>query len=157
MQAGLIHSTGPVQIRLHSLQLTDCSPLGSSVHGILRARILEWVAIPFSRGSSPAQWLNPALPHCRQILYRPSHQGSPGYTHSDERFPNFPSTSCGGYDYAHVITSILRQIILLTHWFSVLSAHWSHQELCWCPYPSSRDSDLIIVRSSLGLGFLRAL
>ena len=30
----------------------DCSPQGSSVHGILQARILEWVAIPFSRGSS---------------------------------------------------------------------------------------------------------
>ena len=29
----------------------DCSPLGTSVHGILQARILEWVAIPFSRGS----------------------------------------------------------------------------------------------------------
>ena len=31
---------------------TDCRPPGSSVHRILRARILEWVAIPFSRGSS---------------------------------------------------------------------------------------------------------
>ena len=30
----------------------DGSPPGSSVHGILQARILEWVAIPFSRGSS---------------------------------------------------------------------------------------------------------
>ena len=30
----------------------DCSPPGSSVHGILQARILEWVAIPFSRESS---------------------------------------------------------------------------------------------------------
>ena len=30
----------------------DCSPPGSSVHGILRARITEWVVIPFSRGSS---------------------------------------------------------------------------------------------------------
>ena len=27
----------------------DCSPPGSSVHGILQARILEWVAISFSR------------------------------------------------------------------------------------------------------------
>ena len=27
----------------------DCSPPGSSVHSILQARILEWVAIPFSR------------------------------------------------------------------------------------------------------------
>ena len=30
----------------------DCSPPGSSVHGILQARILEWVAMPSSRGSS---------------------------------------------------------------------------------------------------------
>ena len=31
----------------------DCSPRGSSVHGILQARILEWVTMPSSRGSSP--------------------------------------------------------------------------------------------------------
>ena len=37
----------------------DCSLPGSSVHGILQARILEWVAIPFSRGSSQAR--SPAL------------------------------------------------------------------------------------------------
>ena len=30
----------------------DCSPPGTSVHGILKARILEWVAMPFSKGSS---------------------------------------------------------------------------------------------------------
>ena len=30
----------------------DCSPPSSSVHGIFQARILEWVAVPFSRGSS---------------------------------------------------------------------------------------------------------
>ena len=30
----------------------ECSPPSSSVHGILQARILEWIAIPFSRGSS---------------------------------------------------------------------------------------------------------
>ena len=36
---------------------TDCSPSGSSVHGILQARILEWVATPSSRGSSqPRDW-----------------------------------------------------------------------------------------------------
>ena len=32
--------------------LIDCSLPGSSVHGILQARILEWIAIPFSRRSS---------------------------------------------------------------------------------------------------------
>ena len=30
----------------------DCSPMGSSAHGISQARILEWVAVSFSRGSS---------------------------------------------------------------------------------------------------------
>ena len=53
----------------------DCSPPGSSVHGILQARILEWVAISFSRGSSwPRDW-TPDLLHCTQILYHLSHQG----------------------------------------------------------------------------------
>ena len=33
--------------------LMDCSPPGFSVHGILQARILEWVAVLSSRGSSP--------------------------------------------------------------------------------------------------------
>ena len=36
----------------NSLQPMDCSLPGSSIHGILQARILEWVAISFSRGSS---------------------------------------------------------------------------------------------------------
>ena len=31
----------------------DCGPPGSSVHGILQARIVEWLAMPSSRGSSP--------------------------------------------------------------------------------------------------------
>ena len=36
---------------------TDCSPPGSSIHAILQARILEWVALHFSRGSSqPRDW-----------------------------------------------------------------------------------------------------
>ncbi|CAI9152038.1 unnamed protein product [Rangifer tarandus platyrhynchus] len=46
----------------------NCNPTGSSVHGILQARILEWVAIPFSRGIFPTQGLNLGLLHCRQIL-----------------------------------------------------------------------------------------
>ena len=56
-----------------SLPATDYS----SVHGILQARILEWVAIPCSRGSS---WLRDQTQiSCigRQILYHLNHQGSP--------------------------------------------------------------------------------
>ena len=40
----------------------DCSLPGSSVHQILQARIMEWVAMPSSRGSS-TQGLNPGLLH----------------------------------------------------------------------------------------------
>ena len=54
----------------------DCSPPGSSVHGILQARILEWVAISFSKGTFPALGSNPNLSHCRQILYCLSYLGS---------------------------------------------------------------------------------
>ena len=51
----------------------DCSPTGSSVRGILQARIAEWVAMRISRdlpdpGMKTQGW-NPGLPHCRQILY----------------------------------------------------------------------------------------
>ena len=54
----------------------DCNPPGSSVHGILQARILEWVAIPFSRGSSQLG-LNPHLLHWQAESCPLSHLGSP--------------------------------------------------------------------------------
>ena len=51
---------------------TDCSPPGSSVHGILQARILEWVAMPSSRGSFwHRDWTCVSYVTCigRQVLY----------------------------------------------------------------------------------------
>ena len=55
----------------------DCNPSGSSLHGMLQARILEWLATSCSKGIFPTQGWNLGLLHCRQILYRMSHQGSP--------------------------------------------------------------------------------
>ena len=48
---------GRVYVKVAQSHLTLCEPMdcilpGSSVYGILQARILEWVAVPFSRGSS---------------------------------------------------------------------------------------------------------
>ena len=90
-----------------SLCPTLCNPMDYTVHGILQARILEWVVIPFSRGSTqsrdrtqdshiagrfftswttreaqeywifPSQESNQDLLHCRQVLYQLSYQGSP--------------------------------------------------------------------------------
>ena len=68
---------GVSELKVAHLCLTLCNPMDYTVHGILQARILEWVAIPFSRGSSqPKDWTQ-GLPHCRWILYQLSHQGSP--------------------------------------------------------------------------------
>ena len=55
----------------------DFSTPGSSVHGILQARILEWVASYFSRGSSPPRDWTHVSCSVRQILYHLSHLGSP--------------------------------------------------------------------------------
>ena len=55
----------------------DCSLPGSPVHGIFQARVLEWLAIPFARGIFLTQGSNLGLPHCGQMLYHLSHQGSP--------------------------------------------------------------------------------
>ena len=45
-------SAKSLQLCLTLYDPVDCSPLGSCVHGNLQARILEWVTIPSSRGSS---------------------------------------------------------------------------------------------------------
>ena len=51
------------QLCLTLCHLTDYSPPGYSVHGIIQARILEWVAVPFSRGYSQPKikHMSPAL------------------------------------------------------------------------------------------------
>ena len=58
----------------------DHSPTRSSVHGILQARILEWVTMPSSRGSSwPRDWTRVSFVFCigRWVLYHSCQLGSP--------------------------------------------------------------------------------
>ena len=61
----------------------DSSPPGSSVHGIIQARILEWVSIPFSRGSSlPRDRTQVSALQAHSLLSEPA--GEPNifiYTH----------------------------------------------------------------------------
>ena len=57
MSAALTKLCVLVALSCTTLQPMVCSPPGSSVLGILQTRILEWIAIPFSRGSSwPRDW-----------------------------------------------------------------------------------------------------
>ena len=64
----------------------DSNPPGSSVHGILWARKLEWVATPSSRGSSqPRDWIHASYVSCsgRWVLYHKRHLGSPSTSESE--------------------------------------------------------------------------
>ena len=45
-------SSEKVKVAVTQSYLTLCDPMDYTVHGILQVRMLEWVAIPFSRGSS---------------------------------------------------------------------------------------------------------
>ena len=75
---GLVHRTFHEVIVIQSCpilcDLMECSPPGSSVRGILQARIMEWVAISFSRGSSQLRDWTWVSPHYRQTLYQLSHR-----------------------------------------------------------------------------------
>ena len=96
------HSTPTVKMKVTQLCPTLCDPMDYTVYGILQARIREWVAFPFSRGSSHTRdwprvsgiaggsftntasyqgsWYPGLLHflHCRWILYQLSHRWSPG-------------------------------------------------------------------------------
>ena len=84
----------------------DCSPPGSSVHGILQARILEWVAISFSRESS---WPR-EITHVSCIAGRwsgsllLSHWGSPRTNFKDSAWP------------WNLLKGKKEEIILVNHW-----------------------------------------
>ena len=59
----------------------DCSPPGSSVHGTLQARILEWVALPSSR-DLPDPGIEPMPPALQADSLPLSHRGSPKHIYS---------------------------------------------------------------------------
>ena len=69
---------------LHDLKMkvtqscpTLCYPMDYTVHGILQARILEWISCSLLQGIFLIQGLNPDLPHCSLIIYQLNHQGCP--------------------------------------------------------------------------------
>ena len=61
----------------------DCSLPGFSIHGILQARVLEWVAIP-SPGDLPDPGIEPRSPALEADALTSEPPGKPGDMHSDE-------------------------------------------------------------------------
>ena len=75
----LLHgkSTFSVMYETCSVLSDFCSPTDYTVHEVLQARILEWVAFSLLQRTFPMQESNQGLLHCRQILYQLSYQGNP--------------------------------------------------------------------------------
>ena len=94
-------------MRAKSLQscLTLCDPMdgsppGSYVHGILQARILEWVAVPSSRDRTLFSCISDISCIGRQVLSRQYHPGSPhacrvGSKDQESAFQGIPGWSSG--------------------------------------------------------------
>ena len=80
-EGGSLSKTTPEVTGLKVKVVQSCptlwDPMDYIFRVILQARIVQWVAFPFSRGSSLTQRSNPGLPYCRWILYQLSHKGSP--------------------------------------------------------------------------------
>ena len=81
-------------LHAHLLQLCltlcnpiNCSPPGSSVHGILQAKILEWVAVP-STGDLPQPGIQPTSPALQAHSLPLSYQGSPRWKYLNINFKN---------------------------------------------------------------------
>ena len=65
-----------MKVKVAQLGPTICDPMDYTVHGILKARILEWVAVPFSRGSYQPR-IEPRSPALQADSFPAEPQGKP--------------------------------------------------------------------------------
>ena len=98
------------QLCLALFDSMDWSPPGSSVHGILQAKILEWVAIPFSRGSSWSRYQNCVFCiACWQTDSLPlSHPGSP--LDRLEQWAKYIDRYRYGYGWASLVAQLVKHL-----------------------------------------------
>ena len=107
------------QSHLTLCDLMDCSLPGSSVHELFQARILEWIAISFSRGSSqPRDRICVSCVFCihRQMLYH-SHLGSPTTLQSNA----YSQRTTDGTE-TQIIMFTLSNPFSLFHWYPSFSS-----------------------------------
>ena len=143
----------------------DCSPSGSSVRGIFQARILEWVAIFYSRGSSQSRdqtyvlglphWQEDSLPLChlgsptsnaygqKYLPRKSSHEWGGNCKHQISTFPSFHKTTAQAYDPSatHQIYSsqTFNQVIprsrTVVEALPTRALHSAHAQHCKLRYP----------------------
>ena len=96
----------------------DCRPPGFSVHGILQARTLEWVAMPFSRGSSRPRDGTHALAGGFFTTEPPAKPSSHFHDAQDASLESAPDRPSAPYEHAHNTAQGL--VLLSFNWFQVL-------------------------------------
>ncbi|XP_059738677.1 protein FAM25A isoform X1 [Bos taurus] len=96
----------------------DCSLSGSSVHGIFQARVLEWIAISFSRGSSRPRNRTLVSRIAGRRFYRVSHQGSQEAAVNSRFLPGVSSRyGCSAFCHRslnnsfHVVEEVVKEVI----------------------------------------------
>ena len=103
-----------LEAQSHSVESTFCDPMdcslpGSSGHGILQARILKWVAVPFSRGSSqPRDWTQ--VSHISSVFF----------------------TACATREAYNLSTGPVVNVQRMSFWHQVTTA--CTLRACWCCY-----------------------
>ena len=103
-----------------------CSPLGSSVHGILQAGILGMGSHSFLQRIFPTQGSNPGLPHCRQILYHLNHQGSPEWQQTSLNLSNFLAPIVAVISNIIFLINRLKQPLAFGNWIFTWQVHLFH-------------------------------
>ena len=136
------------EVRWKSLShQTLCNPMDYPVHGILQARILEWVAVPFSRWSSQPRYQS-QVSHNASRFFNSWATGKP-YMHRSVQL----SLSCVRFSVTpwtairQASPSIIKSWSLLKLMFiesGIPSNHlilWVHHEKCWAGWSTSWNQD----------------
>ena len=118
----------------------DCNLPGSSAHGVFQARILKWVAIPFSRGIFPSQESNPGLLPYRQILYYLSYQRSCSVIWIHNNFSliiysliTYFLTNylyMGGFQFFAFFNTVMGSIHIAKYWYAAAAAAAKSLQSC---------------------------
>ena len=124
----------PLQLCPTLCSTMDCRPPGSSVHEILQARILEWIAVPPFQGIFPAQGLNLCLLcllHCEVGSLPQAPPGKPHEFNIQFQICQLLGIGTGGQNLKSSLSSLTFQQRQVCLWFHPIYIIWNHQETWW--------------------------
>ena len=129
----------PVPVKVAQLCPTLCDPMDYTIHGVLQARILEWVAFPFSRGL-PNLGIKPRSPALQVDSLPAEPQGKP--KSSAKECSNHSTTALISHDSK---VSAAHELRTCTDW--VLERQSNQRSNCrwWCPQGQRARWDLYLL------------